>query len=192
MTIEFTENEVNLIVANRKPLAEKPSFYNSQTKEEQKISDDFEAYLILQEKSEKQKILQWIRRTIDIQIDTADRDKLLETYVGNRKKDAQLRLSELDVESQKFAAFREDLAASGDRRFDSVIELNLLTSTLQKPIDQLVIQRDSAFHELNLIAILETRLSEELSDENTKKELDSWQTVLSAYDGVAGGSVNGA
>lgn len=189
MAIEFTSEELILIEKNRKPFVERPNFYNSQTGAEQKISEDFEAYLILQVKSDKQKILQWIRRTILIEIDAADRDSLLTTYLTNRKTDATLRLTELDEESQKFAAFRENLANDGDRRFDAVVELNLLTATLQKPIDQIVIQRDSAFHEQNLITILEQRLAEELSNDDTKRELDSWQVVISAYDGVSGGSV---
>lgn len=189
MAIEFTNEEAALITKNRKPLVDRPNFYNSQILKEQKISEDFESYLILQQKSEKQKTLQWIRRTIEIITDTTDRDSLLTEYLAVRKNDAVARKAELDEESQKFAEFRENLAKSGDRRFDSLIELNLLTATLQKPIDQIVIQRDSAFHEQNLITILEQKLADEKSDENTKRELDSWQVVISAYDGVSGGSV---
>lgn len=187
MAIRFTDEERQLIAEKRKPFNERPNFFNSQTGEEQKISEDFEAYLILQDQAEKQRILQWIRRTIEIIIDNADRDSLLGEYLAIRKEDSELRLQELEEESQRFSAFREDLAVNGDRRFDTVAELNLLTATLQKPIDSLVIQRDSAFHEQNLITILETRLESEKSDSNTKKELDSWQVVISSYEGVSGG-----
>lgn len=189
MAIEFTDEESKLITENRKTFIERPNFYNSQNQEEQKITEDFEAYLILQKKADKQKTLQWIRRTIEITVDMADRDTLLTEYLTVRKEDASARQAELDEESKKFAEFREDLASSGDRRFDASIELNLLTATLQKPIDQIVIQRDSAFHEQNLITILERKLEAEKSDDDTKRELDSWQIVISAYDGVSGGSV---
>ena len=189
MAIEFTQEETDLITKNRKPFAERPNFFNSETLEQQKISEDFEAYLILQKKEDKQKTLQWIRRTIDITIDSADRDTLLAEYLATRKSDASNRQTELDDETQRFADYREALAADGDRRFDTVVELNILTATLQKPIDQLVIQRDAAFHEQNFITILEQNLEAEKSDENTKRELDSWQTVISAYDGVTGGNV---
>ena len=189
MTIEFTTEESDLITKNRKPFLERPSFFNSQSGELQKISEDFESYLILQKQTDKQKTLQWIRRTILIEIDSADRDSLLESYLAVRKTDASTRLTELDEESQKFAEFRENLSSDGDRRFDGVVELNILTTTLQKPIDQIVIQRDSAFHEQNLITILEQKLAVEKSDDDTKRELDSWQVVLSAYEGVSGGAV---
>lgn len=189
MTIEFTAEEARLITENRKTFNERPNYYNSQNQTEQKITEDFEAYLILQKKADKQKTLQWIRRTIEITVDTADRDSLLAEYLTIRKEDASARQAELDEESKKFSEFREDISASGDRRFDGLVELNLLTATLQKPIDQIVIQRDSAFHEQNLITILERKLKAEKSDDETKKELDSWQVVISAYDGVSGGPV---
>lgn len=184
MAIQFTAEERQLISKNRKENGDLPSFFNSQSGREERISRDFEAYLILQPQSTKQKVIDWIRKTLEIEIDLTDRDQLLSEYINNIKPEASARVGEIDQVTNNFSSFRDNLYLEGDRRFDGLAEFNSLTFTLQGTIEETATKRDISFQENNLMAILEENLSINRKDDSTIRELESWQIVFAAYNGV--------
>ena len=50
-------------------------------------------------------------------------------------------------------------------------------------MDEISIFRENAFHEITMANIVSKRLEATKSDENTQKELESWQDVVSFYQG---------
>ncbi len=197
----FTTSEIDLISKQKKDQADLPQYYSAEiaktapaeVKEEvakQTISRDFEAYLILQSTEQKQKTLSWIKTVNTINQDNKDRDDLLERYLSLRDTDASARITEIDETLQEFESFRNGLFAAGDdgTKFAEVVELSLMARALQTPIDEMQIIRENAFHEKNVTALLKVRFDARKNTDDSQKELESWQTVVSEYEGQSGSS----
>jgi hypothetical protein len=165
----------------------RPLYYSSINKKYLQISDDFEGYLILQSAEEKRKILTWISDIAKINNDTKDQNILLQRFMDVRSADADDRIAELDEKLNKYSEMQADLITDGNdvSRYSSIVELDLMVRSISKPLDNLLIQREQAFHEKNIIAAVTNAVrSEQITDE-TKKELSSWQGVISSYQGQA-------
>lgn len=180
--VDYTTKELEYIRKSRKLDEDKPSYYNSFTDQTEVVSDDFEAYLILQKVATKQKLLQVLRKSIKDNNDYSDRDSLLKEYNKNILADSNAIVAELDIETENFQEFKNSVL-SEDRRFDTLKELNRMLEVINVSIQSLSFHRDQAFHDGNVIIISEERLAKDKSDSNTKKELEIWQKVISAYEG---------
>lgn len=180
---DYTSTELEYIRKNRKKTEEKPTYYNSSTDQTEIISDEMEAYLILQKISTKQKILQRLRKNIKDNSDYTDRDAILTVMLQNIETDTAKKLTELDAETENFTEFKDSIL-NDDRRFDDLIELNRLLTVINTSIEELSFQRDQAFQDSNVGIILGDKLQTSKSDDKTKKEYDIWQKVISAYQGT--------
>lgn len=180
MTITYTTEEIKIIEKNRK--TDKPMIYNSNTDQTESISDDFEAYLILQKVASKQKLLQRLRKNIKTNTDNSDRDAILKIFTTNLTANIDKKLSEIDIETNNYDEFRSTVL-NEDRRFDGLRELNRLLNVIKKPLDETVFTRDQVFQDGNLNIIMTDKLDANKTDTKTKKEYDVWQKVVSAYQG---------
>lgn len=180
--VDYTVSELEYIRKNRKPTDEKPSYYNSSTDQTDVISDDFEAYLILQKVATKQKLLQRLRKNIKDNNNYTDRDALIKEMITNISNNSALMLAELDTETENFSEFKQSILDE-DRRFDELNELNRLISVINVSIAELSFKRDQVFHDSNVCLLLTDKLQASKSDDKTKKEYDIWQKVISAYKG---------
>lgn len=183
----FSSAELQLINRQRKPAGEKPFYFSSDEGIFKEVSDDFEAYLILQTVDHKEETVEWIETSLDILEANEDRDELLERYIELRIEDASARVNELDGKLEDFNSFKEGLLedrASGDpTRFASIVEVNLLARSLQRPLDEILFLREKAFHEINLASLMLFRLNLSRSNDATQREIDSWENVITAYPG---------
>ncbi len=182
MTIAYTSDELGIIGKNRKKSDEKPEYYNSTTDQTEVISDDFEAYLILQKAASKQKILQRLRQNIKTNTDDTDRDALLKTMSDNLTVNLDKKLAELDVETSNYDEFRNSVL-NEDRRFDGLRELSRLLSVIKKPLEESTFHRDQVFQDGNVNILVADKLAVAKTDAKTKKEYDVWQKVVSTYQG---------
>ena len=195
----FTTKEIDLINAQRKTTAKLPTYYSAEvaqtvpdaSKEElakQTISRDFEAYLILQTTEQKQDALSWIQSVTNITQDNKDRDDLLDRYFTLRDDDTIARITEIDEKLKEFETFRNGLFEVGDNgtQFADVVEVSLMARALQRPLDEMSIVRENAFHEQNIVALLKVRFEDRKNTTDTQLELESWQSVISAYSGQEG------
>lgn len=187
----FTTVEKELIQSQELRPQDRPSYYSRVSQSDQQIGKDFENFLILQTQTQKQTSLDWINKALAIEVDNEDRDAILETYLGIRKTDANERVTELDERLDDFNTFmtgffKGEATAENPDRFANVPELSLFVQSLQRPLAKMTIQRDIAFHENNLVTWLEERLKEEKTDDNSRKELESWSPVISRYKGKPG------
>lgn len=191
----FSDEELELIQNAKLPTKALPKYFSAaeaailanRNDAYHPISRDFEAYLILQTDTQKQSELAWIKRATTILSNNEDRDALLTKYYENRNADASLRVQEIDTVLSSFDSYRVGLLAQGDdtTRFASVIEVSLMANSLQRPIDEIQIYREQAFHEQTLISILKQRLDVRKDTADTKEELKSWQSVITTYPGRA-------
>lgn len=181
----FSQEELEKIKVQRKPQDELPTYFSSENQQETPISRDFEAYLILQPQSLKQTTLSWIREVVDIQEENIDRDEILSRYLNTREEEADKVVEQLDEALGDFDQFKAGLLQVTDdpTRFAEIPEISLLAQSLQRPIQEMVFIRESAFHESNLSKLLRLRFTISETTENTERELQSWQTVISAYQG---------
>jgi len=182
--IQWTTDELEKI--KQQTLGDlRPSYYYIPIQNTVQISEDMEGYLILQSQDEKQKVLSWIKNVTQIENETTDRDALLTTYLGVRQKDATNRVTEMDAVLNQYAEMQAELITDGNdsSRYATISDLNLMIISIGKPVDEINLQRDQAFHEQNLITTLQNLLNNQQSDTDTQKELTSWQTVISAYSG---------
>lgn len=180
--VDYTATELDIIRKGRKPSGEKPSYYNSSTDQTEVISDDYEAYLILQKIATKQKILQRLRKNIKDNSNYSDRDAILKEMITNVTSNSASILAELDVETSNFAEFKQSVL-NEDRRFDDLVEINRLITVINTSIVELSFHRDQAFQDNSVCLMLSDRLQSVKSDSNTKKEYDVWQKVVSDYKG---------
>jgi hypothetical protein len=182
----FSTSELESIKKQTKPDSKKPFYYSAQQRLPAQISNNFEGFLILQKTDIKQKALAWIKSANSIEEKNKERDDLLIEYSAIRKQDSEERLIELDQRTSDFNSFRSNFVTSDGSdpsRFANIPEVVLVLNSLQKPVDSIFIQREQAFHELNLIAVTDTKITIEKTTTDTLKELNSWQTVISAYRG---------
>lgn len=181
----FTVDEIGIINEHKKLDQDLPLYYTASTKQESPISREFESYLILEAKEHKQKTLSWIKDVEKIQFNKVDRDKLLDTYLTNCNDNANTKISELDAKLNNFDDFKSGLLGKEEDplRYANVTELSLMSQSLQKPIDEMVFMRDKASHEINMVSLMKAKQKLTAYNSDTQKELQSWQSSVSAYDG---------
>jgi hypothetical protein len=184
MSIAWSTAELEAI--NKQTLKElKPSYYYIKNKSYIQISEDFEGYLILQGSDDKQKILTWMKDVSKINNDTKDQNELLSRFLQVRSDDATARVEELDEKLNKYDDMQTDLITDGNdpSRYGSIVELSLMVTSITNSVDNILIQKEQAFHEQNMIATITDILTNEKVTDDTKKELTSWQNIMSTYKG---------
>lgn len=184
MSIAWSTTELEAI--KKQTLKElKPSYYSLKNKNYIQISEDFEGYLILQASDDKQKILTWMADVSKINNDTKSQNELLTRFLEIRSADADARIEELDEKLNKYDDMQSDLITDGNdpSRYGSIVELSLMVTSITNSVDNILIQREQAFHEKNVIATITDILTDDNVTEDTTKELTSWQTIMSTYKG---------
>jgi hypothetical protein len=191
MPLNLSPDEVEAVEKDKRKEAELPLYYNSDSKQSEPISRDFEAYLILQGVDQKQVIQEWISAVKEIELDTGDRDALLTRFMEHRAEDAALKIEELDEVLGGFDQFKQQLFSDPNadeenpnpNKYSAVAEIDLFARAVQKPIDEVVMIRDGAFHEQNMILLVQTDLEIAGNKEARQGELDTWQQIFAAYKG---------
>lgn len=182
----YSNQELQIINAQRFPDAERPSYYSSRQKKFLQISRDFEAYLILQTTDSKEKTTSWISRVSEVKADNKDRDDILERYLTVRKTDADAVKAELDEELGGFIQFKSSLFADAEDtdRWSDVGEIQQLIAALQSPMDELALRRELTFHESTIAALLLEEVSKQGVKTTYDTELNSWLEVINLYPGL--------
>ena len=183
----FTTEEQELIEKQALTIETRPTYYSPSQRNFIPIPDEFEGYLILQGQEQKQKGLTWIKTAEDFEVQNKDHDELLAEYLTIRQEDAKAKMEDLDSKLNEYIEFQSgvltDSAGSDPSRFSSINEVSVMIQSLSRSITRIKILRESAFHEQTMVNLLEKSLQAEESNEETQKELNSWQSVLSAYKG---------
>jgi len=186
----FSPEEKDLIDKQKKPTEQMPYYYLARRKTLIQISEDFEAYLILQTAAAKAKIQTWLKKTSDANLARADRDEILKRYLDLRKVDSQKVIESIDKKLDSFDEFKTSLLGTPEdaNRYASVTELNEFTEVVQRPVDELTLLRETAYMEQNITALADKYLTEYGVSKDTQREINSWKTVFASYQGQPGGA----
>jgi hypothetical protein len=183
----FSNAELEIINKARLPKEARPSYYSSAQRDFVQIDENFEGYLILQDKEQKQKGLTWIKTAGDFEVQNKDHDELLAEYLTIRREDAEARMEDLDAKLNEYIEFQAgvltDSEGTDPSRFATINEVNVMIRSLSRSIHRIKILREASFHEQTMVNLLEKSLESEETNEETQKELSSWQTVMSTYKG---------
>lgn len=163
-----------------------PSFYSAREKTNKKIGKDFEAFLILQSKSQKESTQKWITTVTSFAEQRNDRNKLLARFCTNQRKNNEKIVASIDLVTKDFNSFRQSLFADGENttRFAGIPELNSFLQVVQAPIDEIMLARQMAYHDMIVASQIENQVSKTGSKEEMTKELNSWNTLFSTYKGT--------
>ena len=163
----------------------RPSYYSTTNKNYIQISEDFEGFLIIQAADNKQKLLKWMSDIGGITNDVKDQNKLLTAFIAVRDADANAQIVEIDNKLNDYAEMQATLLTDGTdpARYASIIELDLMLTSISKSVDNITIQRDQAFHELCVTKTVENKLNIEAVSDEAEKEMSSWQSIVSSYKG---------
>jgi len=181
MGIEFDTAEQALIDQQSVPDNLLPLYYVPDTDSEYQISTDFESYLILQPASQKQAILAWMQYLQDLELVSIDRDTILTLYLNLRANNAATVISDIEGVTGNFDDFKANLVF--DDRFQNLVELNLVSRAMQRPMDEIIIQQELAFHEQNMALLIQSALDSQAFSTQTAQELSNWQIVFGTFKG---------
>jgi hypothetical protein len=88
MTLTLDDNQLKIVDVKRKASGNRPKYYNAATQKMTEISDDFEAFLILQGSANNSNTVQWLDQCTDFAIKDLSRDSLAALALKNEIADA--------------------------------------------------------------------------------------------------------
>jgi hypothetical protein len=83
MAITLDENQAKLIATKRLSASQRPKYYNAEKGKKVTISEDFEAYLIIQGRARNKEALDWLNQASEFAVADSDRDALLDNAMEN-------------------------------------------------------------------------------------------------------------
>lgn len=177
MAIELDSDEQARVQAARLPT--RPNYYNASLQAEQQISQDFEAFLILQDVATIAATLTWLSTAGLLSRFALDRDSLAFEALVVSQSDTSGQLDEVTTSTGLFETFRDQFRAG---KFSEATEVGLLLRDLQVTADELFAKRDQLQHRERVETRVQNNLSQSVSPAQLR-ELQSWPTPLSTYTG---------
>ncbi len=160
---------------------DRPTFFNAQSGQEESISTEFEAYLILTPISVRSSVSSFFQVILDNDPNQVEvRNQLLTEYLEEEKRN--------ELESQRmyeqladyYDQVRSDLSSSLDG-FEDVTEATLLQEAMTKSMGDIISARDKHAFNYAALSVLASRFEASGSGDFTQ-ELRSWVRVLVEYD----------
>jgi len=177
MAVSLDANQARIVETKRKAPGARPLFYNAGLKQKTAISEDFEAFLILQGRPKNKKTLDWLKTANGLAIADSDRDALLGQAFTHERRDAARGLGEVSVYTESFAEFREGFRLEG---FQGVPEIGLLVADLQRAMAEIQAIGAREFGRTVAAGLLRAVVLEGLNPE-LAKQVNSWYSPLGAY-----------
>jgi hypothetical protein len=163
------------------------TYYNITAKADRPISRDFEAFLILQTTEQKQESLKWIKESSGAQARNKERDQLIVDALERDTEDTAKRLEVLDEKLTSFNEFKESITSDDKiRRFISVQEVSAFLRSIERTMDEVILNRSREFHNSVIDKMMQTRHELQKVGEEETREVKSWQRPFSEYEGQSG------
>lgn len=178
MAITLDENQAKLVATKRLSSAKRPKYYNSEKRKKVTISEDFEAYLILQGRARNKEALDWLNQASEYAIADSDRDALLDYAMANEIVEAQIAKAELGPVIDQFNRFRERFLLKG---FEGVAEAGQFFADVQRPMGEIMAISNRHQHRVVAGTILRDLLIKGGVTLEQQKQIQSWNEPLTAY-----------
>lgn len=176
MTLVLTDGQTQQV--NAKRISPRPQYYNAGLQRKVTISEDFEAFLILQGRERNRATLDWLKKANDYVVRDADRDALIAYALDNEIEDAEASAEELAPIIDDFNAFKKSYKLQG---FESVTEASTLLSDLQRPMSEIIALGNRHKHRITLAKLLKRSLQEQGITPAQQKQTNSWFSPLTSY-----------
>ena len=172
---ELSVAEEAKVNANRK--ATKPSVYNPNGTTATSITNDFESWLILADKSSKQKAISQINSLLEAE-DDKDYQDLFKEAADKEESSLAAQIATLTSKATTFTDWRE---ATGIQGFEDVSEISWMMQELQQGFVAAG-EIEELEHLEKLREAAETRLlTSKDSTADRKTRLNAWLAALSSY-----------
>lgn len=178
MAITMDENQARLVATKRLSASKRPKYYNSQLRKKVTISEDFEAYLILQGRARNKEALDWLNQASEFAISDSDRDALLDKAMANELVEAQVAKAEVGPVIDQFNRFRERFLLKG---FEGVAEAGQFFADVQRPMGEIMAIGNRHEHRVIAANILRDLLIKGGVTLEQQKQIQSWNEPLTAY-----------
>lgn len=175
MALFLDDNQARLVDLKKK--TDRPEYYNSVQREKVTISEDFEAFLILQG-TKNQDTTTWLTQSAEMGIRDGDRDALAHLALMRDRQDAFF--SELEIRPiiDLFDRFR---AGYNIQNFEQVAECGLLMDDLQRQMRETQNIMARLKHRQNIARLSVQVLGENGMDADKEQQLNSWFVPLATY-----------
>jgi hypothetical protein len=178
MAILLDEGQAGIVATKRLKPSQRPKYYSSAAGYYTVISDDFEAFLILQGRARNKATVDWVQEATNYSIKDADRDALISFALDNELEDATNGYTEIQPIVDQFNTFKTYFNMIG---FESVVECGLLLDDLQRPMNELMGIYAKHRHRIQCSIVVKNFLLENGMTQAQSKQLKSWFDPLTAY-----------
>lgn len=153
----------------------RPKLYSADTQQESMISPEFEAELILMDNSIKRSLMQRLRSISDTTTTNSIASNLMKKAIEADTATEADRMSELQFTLGDLQAFEKKLIETSP-----MAEMQSAVGVLSRSAGAALFEYDQSLNRATHSAVMQLKLDETKS-QNTKRELSSWISVLSAY-----------
>jgi hypothetical protein len=175
MAVQLDSDERARVDAGR--LQRRPTYYSAALLKDQTISEDFEAFLILQDPATIAVTMTWLGAAGLLGRQALDRDALAFEALIVDQSDVGNQLDDADEKTAAFTAFRQAFQAG---KFSDTPEVSLIIRDLQITADELFALKSRLFHLQHVQTRVQNLLSQSVSP-TILRELQSWPTPLLTY-----------
>lgn len=178
MSILLDGNQAALVSTKRVKPTQRPKYFNANLGAMTRITEDFEAFLILQGRPKNKETVNWLQKASDYAIQDADRDSLINAAIENETEDADAGYKELSPIIEQFNQFRTRFNMTG---FEGVAEAGQLLADLQRSMNEIMILGSRHRHRQQYAKILGESLVNNGLTANQTKQMNSWFESLTSY-----------
>jgi hypothetical protein len=171
----LTDAELAKVESKRK--STRPQVYDPSSGDAQTISKDFEAWLILSDKSVKQSTIKQIKSLLDSETDSDFQD-LFHLTVDFEKDSLDQETGDLSGATSAFTEWRGDPGISG---WQDVSEIGWMLQELQQGLNPIADKEDVTHMDLLREAAAERLLTSKKSEARRETRLKALVAVLNAY-----------
>lgn len=171
----LTDAEIAKVESQRK--ATRPQVYDPSSGAAQTISKDFEAWLILTDKSVKQNTIKQIKSLLDSEADSDFQD-LFSLAVDMEKDSIDQEIGDLSGATSAFTDWRGDAGITG---WQDVSEIGWMLQELQQGLNPIAEKEEATHMDLLRKAASERLLTSTKSEARRETRLKALLAVLNAY-----------
>lgn len=178
MALTLDDNQQRIVATKKKPAADRPKYYSAATRKFTIISEDFEAFLILQGRQRNSDAVKWLEQCTQFAKRDTDRDALAATALQADMDDANASEGEISPLIRLFKRFRETYNMTG---FENVAEAGALLNDVQKVMSEFNHTAAALKHRKNYGKIATDFLRNSGVGTEETKQINSWFAPLAAY-----------
>jgi hypothetical protein len=177
LTISLTEDELSKVNSAKKSDSDLPKVYNKVSGTSSQISRDFEAFLILEDLSFKDKVSDKIK-SVTANTSTNREKDLFNECVENEMEEIKEQLSQC---ASKVGSLNDLKISLQKTKYSGIAEISSCLSDILSTSNTLeMINRLTKF-KYNYLNLLKTKFTPEAYDEQQIKQTQSWLNPLTAY-----------